>query len=111
MTTAYVRPARHAAPVAAALADFEAATREHGPSDEIDRRVIDAVLRHLAAQGEPFRANEAREFLPVVRSCLISRRFIAAQREGWLRRVGYTPSTLQSTHGAVVAVYAPVGAA
>jgi hypothetical protein len=103
------RPAHHAAPVAAALADFEAATREHGPSDEWDRQVCDRLIAHYASLGEPFSVNDLREYLPAVRTCLISRAFIRAQRLGVVRKVGYTPSTLRSTHAAMVAVYAPPG--
>lgn len=96
----------------AAIADgwaaYEAATRESGPSDEWDRRVIDQVIRHLAAQGRPFSANTMRPLLPEVRKCLISRRLIAAQRAGLIRYVGVTPSTLKSTKAARVNVYAPI---
>lgn len=39
---------------------------------------------------------------------LIPRRLIAAQKAGWVRRVGFTPSTLRSTKNAMVRVYAPI---
>ncbi|HET7386116.1 MAG TPA: hypothetical protein VFJ19_05550 [Nocardioidaceae bacterium] len=98
---------RNAAAVRAARRQWHRATEAHGPSDEWDRRVIDRVIRHLAGLGEPFSCNDARELLPEVRKCLIGRAFERAQREGWLVKVGYTPSTLPSTKGHPVAVYAP----
>lgn len=96
------------AAIAEGWAAYEAATAEHGPSDEWDRRVIDQVIRHLARQGRPFSANTMRPLLPEVRTCLISRRLIAAQNAGWIRYVGVTPSTLKSTKAARVNVYAPI---
>ncbi|KAB2806956.1 hypothetical protein F9L07_28400 [Pimelobacter simplex] len=85
-----------------------AATEEHGPSDVWDRQVIDAAIRAFVRQGRPFSTNDFRDLLPEVRTCLISRRLIAAQRAGWIRRVGITPSTLKSTKAALVRVYAPI---
>lgn len=100
--------------LAAVLAGWHAAERSifTDENDEWDRRVIDALIDHCIRLGEPFSANDLhRHGLPAVRKALISRRFIAYQRDGRLRRVGYTPSTLNGTKGAVVAVYAPVDAA
>mgnify|MGYP001605729212 CR=1 FL=1 len=77
-------------------------------SDAWDRAVLDEAIAHLAAQGKPFSSNDLREIAPDVRRCLISRRFIHAQRIGLLRKVGYEPSTLPSTKGHPVAVYQPV---
>ena len=91
--------------VAAAYAAFEAAVVEHGPADEWDRRVIRQAIDTYAATGEPFSSNDLRPLLPEVRKALISRGFITAQRAGVVRKVGFTPSTLESTHGAHVAVY------
>lgn len=99
------------AAVAQGWAQYEAATKENGPSDEWDRRVIDQVIRHLCCQGKPFSANTMRPLLPEVRKCLISRRLIAAQNAGWVRYVGVTPSTLKSTKAARVNVYAPIAGA
>ncbi len=85
------------------------ATREYGPSDEWDRRVIAKVIEAFAAQGQPFSINDCRDHLPVVRKALISRGFITAQRDGliaWKGRV--TPSSLESTKAASVKVYAPI---
>lgn len=78
-------------------------------SDDIDHAVIRQAIDHLVAQGKPFSANDLRPLLPAVRVCLISRDLIRAQRLGQIRRTGYEPSTLPSTKGAVVAVYAPSG--
>ena len=90
-------------------AAYEQATRETGPTDEWDRAAIDAVIRAFARQGKPFSANDIRPWLPPgIRKKFISRRFIAAEREGLLRYVGVTPSTLKSTKSARVNVYAPI---
>lgn len=94
--------------VDAAYAEYIAATEEHGPADEWDRRVIDQVIRAFVAQGHRFSVNDMRPLLAEVRKCLISRRLIKAQENGWIRKVGYTPSTLASTHAAEVKVYQPI---
>lgn len=97
------------AAVATGWADYEAATRESGPTDEWDRAAIDHVIRAFVRQGRPFSANDIRPWLPAgIRKCLISRRLIAAQREHLVRYVGVTPSTLKSTKAARVNVYAPI---
>lgn len=85
------------------------ATREYGPSDEWDKRVVYQAIKAFARQGEPFSINDFRDLLPAVRTCLISRAFIAAQKDGlieWRGRV--TPSTLDSTKAAKVQVYVPI---
>ena len=96
---------RYSEAVRAAFAAFDAAVFEDERSDAIDKAVIDAVIEHHASVGVPFSANSMRDDLPAVRMALVSRRLIAAQHRGLIRKVGYTPSTLASTHGAVVAVY------
>jgi hypothetical protein len=96
------------AAIATGWALYEASTREHGPSDEWDKRVIDQAIRAFAEQGKPFSANDLRPLLPEVRKCLISRRLIAAQNAGWIRYGGVTPSTLKSTKAARVNVYIPI---
>lgn len=101
-------PRHHAPAVAQALALFELAVNLDQRDDAIDKAVIDAVITHHASLGLPFSVNNLREDLPAVRKLLISRRLIAAQNDGLIRKVGYTPSTLESTHGAVVAVYEPI---
>lgn len=91
------------------LRAFEDSVREYGPSDEWDRRVIATVIRAFAAQGKPFSINDCREHLPKVRTALISRGFIAAQRDGLIEWRGRTTrSTLDSTKAAKVQVYVPV---
>lgn len=99
------------AAVAEGWAEYRAATEEHGPADEWDRRVIDQVIRAFAAQGRPFSTNDMRPLLPEVRKCLISRRLIAAQKDGLIQYVGVTPSTLKSTKAARVNVYRPLAGA
>ena len=105
------------AAVARGWAAYEAATREAGPTDNLDKRigdlidkqVIDDVIRAFVRQGRPFSANDLRPHLPHgIRKCLISRRLIVAQHDGLIRRVGFTPSTLASTKAALVRVYAPI---
>lgn len=97
------------AAVASGWAAYEAATRETGPTDEWDRKVIDEVIAAFARQGRPFSANEIRAHLPAgVAKKFISKRFIAAQREGVVRYGGVTPSTLKSTKSARVNVYIPI---
>jgi len=99
---------RHAPLVAEALAMFNLAVNLDERTDEIDKLVIDKVIEHHASLGNRFSANDLREDLPAVRTLLISRRLIVAQHEGRIEKVGYTPSTLASTKGAVVAVYRPL---
>ena len=94
--------------VADAWAEYHASVQEHGAADDWDRRVIDRVIHAFVEQGRPFSANSLRDCLPEVRKCLISRRLIQAQRDGLIRYVGVTPSTLKSTKGARVNVYSPI---
>lgn len=85
------------------------ATLEYGPSDEWDRRVIAQAIRAFARQGKPFSINDFRHLLPAVRTCLISRGFIDAQRDGLIEWRGRTArSTLDSTKAAKVQVYVPL---
>lgn len=94
--------------VAAAWDAYHASVQEHGPADKWDRAVIDQAILAVARQGRRFSINDFRDLLPEVRKCLISRRLIAAQRNGWVRMVGVTHSTLPSTKGARVSVYQPL---
>ena len=98
-------PAHHAPAVAEALALFERAVIEDTRTDATDNAVLERLIEHWASLGIPFSANHLRDDLPAVRKCLISRRLIDAQRRGRIVKQGYTPSTLASTKGAVVAVY------
>lgn len=104
-TAHYPTPAHHAPAVAEALALFERAVIEDERTDATDNLVIERLIEHWASLGVPFCANHLRDDLPAVRKCLISRRLIDAQRAGRVRKCGYTPSTLASTKGSVVAVY------
>ena len=99
------------AAIATGYAAYKAATETHGPSDEWDNRVIRQCIEAFVRQGRPFSANDMRPLLPEVRKCLISRRLIDAQRDGLIRYVGVTPSTLASTKAARVNVYAPIAGA
>lgn len=96
----------------AAVADgwrrYEASTEAHGVADDWDNAVIVTAIKAFVRQGRPFSCNDLRPLLPEVRKCLISRRLIDAQRDGWIRRVGFTPSTLKSTKNALVRVYSPL---
>ena len=90
-----------------AWAAYHATIEQAGPSDAWDRSLIDTVITALAMQGKPFSANAMRPLLPPeIRKPLIGARLNSAQRQGLIRRVGYTPSDLRSTKGAEVKVYA-----
>ena len=77
-------------------------------ADVWDRRVIEQAILAVAREGRLFSVNDFRDLLPEVRTCLISRRLIAAQRAGWIKTVGVTHSTLPSTKAARVSVYQPL---
>lgn len=95
--------------IRAGLRAYNESVQEYGPSDEWDRRVIYRVIEAFAAQGKPFSINDCRSHIPEVRQCLISRGFIAAQRDGLIEWRGRTTrSTLGSTKAAKVQVYVPV---
>lgn len=96
------------AAVQSGYAAYKAATETNGRTDEWDNRVIVNCIRAFVKQGRPFSANDMRPLLPEVRKCLISRRLIDAQRDGWVRYGGVTPSTLKSTKSARVNVYIPI---
>lgn len=97
--------------VSAAWAEYHAAVTDmEGPTDAWDKALIRQAIRAIALQGRPFSVNDFRDLLPSVKPSLISGQLIAAQWDGWLRRVGKTPSTLKSTHGHDINVYAPAAA-
>ena len=85
--------------------EYDKAVQVEGPADEWDRACIDRVIRAFAAQGHPFSTNDLRDLLPPVRKALISHRLRVANRDGLIRRVGKTPSTLKSTHAHEINVY------
>jgi hypothetical protein len=80
---------------------------EQRAQDDADVALLDAVILAFARNGRPFSANDMRPHIPEVRSALISGRLATACNAGLIRAVGYTPSTLPSTHNARVRVYAP----
>ena len=98
-------PREHAAAVRYAHELFDLAVSLDERDDAIDKEVIDQVIEHHMSLGTPFSANHLREDLPAVRKALVPHRLRAFQNDGRIRKIGYTPSTLPSTHGAVVAVY------
>lgn len=107
MTTMIEIPASVADALAKARAarDEGMAQAQDADRDGWDTKVIDQALAALAATGHPFSANDLRALLPDVRQSLIGVRVRAAGVRGDIRRVGYTPSTLESTHGHPIAVW------
>ena len=88
--------------------EYDKAVQVEGPADVWDKRVIDRVIYAMAAQGHPFSVNDFRELLPSVRMSLLPGRIRVALHDELIRRVGKTPSTLKSTRGHEINVYAPV---
>mgnify|MGYP000039955643 FL=1 len=95
--------------VAVAWDEYEKAVRIEGPADEWDRQVIDRVIHAFADQGHPFSANDFRELLPEVRTCLIPHRLRVAVNAGVIKVVGQTASALKSTHAHKLNVYQGAG--
>lgn len=73
---------------------------------------IDAAIARANASGRPWSANDIRDELPVSHANLVGARVRAAamRRPRQQVRVGYEPSTLPSTRGAMVAVWVGVAA-
>lgn len=78
--------------------------------DDIDR--IDGVIYWLNANGEPWSANTLRDWLdrqwPALNKYkpqLMGARVRAAAMRKEMRKVGYEPSTLPSTHAHPIAVW------
>lgn len=90
---------------ARAARDEGMAAAEDADRDGWDTKVIDQAIRALIDTGRPFSANDLRQLLPDVRQPLIGARVRAAGTRGDTRRVGYVPSTLESTHGHPIAVW------
>lgn len=85
------------------LRDEGMALASAADQDDWDKRVIDQSIDHLCTLGEVWSANDLRELLPEVRQPLIGERIRAAARKSKknparIKHVGYTPSTLPSTH-------------
>lgn len=87
--------------------EYDRAVQVDGPADDWDKLVIDKVIHAFAMQGRPFSANDFRELLPSVRMSLLPGRIRVALHDELIRRVGKTPSTLKSTRGHEINVYAP----
>lgn len=74
-------------------------------SDEIAIKTIDQAIAAFNAAGEPWSANDMRDLLPDVRQPLIGARIRAAAMRKEMRKVGYVPSTLPSTHAHPIALW------
>jgi len=72
-------------------------------ADAQDIAVIDQAIDELNRSGQPWSANSLRELLPDVRQPLIGARVRAKAMRKEMRRVGYEPSTLPSTHSHPIA--------
>ena len=72
---------------------------------------IDAAIAKANASGYRWSANDLRRELPVSHGALIGARVRAAamRRPREMRRVGYEPSNLPSTHAHPIAVWVGVG--
>lgn len=83
----------------------EGMARTTEAADAQDIAVIDQAIDALNRNRVPWSANDLRELLPEVRQPLIGARVRAKARRREMERVGYTPSTLPSTHAHPVAVW------
>lgn len=87
-------------------------------SDERCIRVIDSMIQALNRNDLEWSANDLRvriaQVWPEVIEAapqLVGARVRSAATRGLMRKVGYTPSTLPSTHSHVIAVWRGVGGA
>lgn len=69
-----------------------------------DRAKVDAAIRQLAALGQPFSANDARE-IHGVKGPVVGAAFTAARKAGLIRAVGFTTSDEAKTHAHPVRVW------
>lgn len=83
----------------------EGLARVEQAGDDWDRRRIDQAITHLASQGRPFSANDARPLVEGVRSALIGARFLAAAKRGQIVKLGYVTSTDPGTHSHPIAMW------
>jgi hypothetical protein len=105
-------------PLHAALVEAARAARDEGMAtaeNHEDVRLIltiDAVIAAANATGERWSVNDIRDQFPVVSEGLVGARVKAAsmRKPTEMVRVGWTPSTLQSTHAKDVAVWCGVPA-
>lgn len=70
------------------------------------RAQIDAAIRQIAARGRPFSANDLRHLVPNA-GPLMGARFNAAAKAGFIKRIGYVPSTDEGTHAHPIAQWMP----
>lgn len=91
--------------------DAAIAMAEDADRDGWDRKVIDQAIDAFADSRRPFSANDLRDLLPDVRSALIGSRFLAAAKQGRIRKVGLVTSTKRNTHAKPVAQWIGVDAA
>lgn len=68
-------------------------------SDPRVKLAIDAAIARANASGREWSANDIRAEFPVCSQGLVGARVRAAAQRKEMRAVGYTPSTLASTHG------------
>lgn len=82
----------------------------HQTTAHTDPRLIltvDKVIAVACATGRPFSANDIRDALPVVAGPLVGARVKAASMRlpQEMRHVGWTRSSLRSTHAKPIAVW------
>lgn len=76
--------------------------------DHADPRIVltvDAVIRELAASGQPFSANDVRKRVSAPGRGLAGARVRAALQRRQLRQVGEVKSDLGSTHAKPIGLY------
>lgn len=81
-------------------------------SDPLAVATIDALIAAANSTGQPWSANDIRDLLPPHRHPLVGARVRAAatRRPREMRKVGYTASTLPSTHHHEIKVWVGVTA-
>lgn len=88
------------------LRDQGIAAAEHAADPRLIL-MIDAKIAEMNASGRPWSANDLRDLLPVVAGPLVGGRVRAAasRRPVEMKRVGYEPSSLPSTHAHPIGVW------
>jgi hypothetical protein len=71
---------------------------ESRPGADWDRAVIDRLIGHHAASGEPFSVNHIRPLLPAVAGPLIGARFRAAASRGEIELIGTVLASHEAGH-------------
>jgi hypothetical protein len=89
-----------------ALRDEGMARTEAADVDGADRELIDRAIARLCLRPEPWSANELRFMCEGVRQPLVGARIRAAAKAGRIVHVGYTPSSLPSTHAHEIKTWA-----